>query len=157
MTRSWKRHLNAFSLIELLLVVLLISVLAGISFPRFNQVYANIRLQQAVDDLSGLMRYAQGRAIARQETLQINFNTEKTAYRLMTGLVGQASPIEGRRGRIYRVPDGILLEAEHSQILFYPSGQMQRVEIFLSNTPERKFIVTTKEIRGSVHVFESHI
>lgn len=149
--------MQALSLVELLLVILLISVLAGLSLPRFRQVYAQVRLQQTANELSQLMRYAQGRAIARQKELQIQFDSDKKSYQLMRRIPEGVKPVEGRRHRIYFIPEEIFLEIEKEKLSFFPNGTMDRVKIFLSDQSGRTFTITTKEMRGHVHVYDSCI
>ncbi|MDP8266516.1 MAG: prepilin-type N-terminal cleavage/methylation domain-containing protein [Candidatus Aceula meridiana] len=148
---------NAFSLIELLLVVILIGVLAGLSLPRFSQSYSQIRLEQTAYNLASMMRYAQGRALSRQEEIQLQFDSDFTRYHLMERKGDNFEVIEGRRGRAQLIPKGISIESEETTVGFSPGGAMDKVRIYLSNEKGKIFTVTTRELRGSVKVFDSEI
>lgn len=152
-----KKFLTGFSLIELLLVIILIGVLAGLSLPRFSQSYSQVRLKQAAQNLSAVMRYAQRRALSRQEEIQLQFNSDFTQYQLMQKIDDNFEAIEGLKGRAQIVPEGVLVESAQASIGFFPGGTMDKIRIYLSDEKGKTFTVTTRELRGSVQVFDSEI
>src|SRR2546428_12527942 len=55
MTRYSRRRGRAFTLIELLIVIVIISILAGLLFPAFRGVQAQARRAQAKNDLTQIV------------------------------------------------------------------------------------------------------
>lgn len=156
---------KAFTLIELLLVVLLLGVVVGFSLPNFSHAYERFQLSQSAEDLAYLIRYAQSRAIMKRTTLQLILDSVSQRYWLMqkeaSDLKANSSKdvfkrIPGRWGHIVRLPEKISLKVEKAdqrEMKFYPDGKMDRIRISVSGTKEY-FIVSTKEQSGSVYVFE---
>ena len=60
--RSHKRC-EGFSVVELMIVVVIVLIVAGISVPRFLTVIHNARLQGAASDFGGLLQKARIRAV----------------------------------------------------------------------------------------------
>jgi prepilin-type N-terminal cleavage/methylation domain-containing protein len=74
---------SGFTLIEMMLVVLIVVVLAGISVPKFANFLHNARLQGAASDLSGLLQQARIRAVQDDtyySTYIITSGTIREAY-----------------------------------------------------------------------------
>ncbi len=148
---------KSFTLVELLIVVMLISVVAAMSLPQVKKAYDKIQLKQTAVTFSTLMRYAQGRSASRQENLRIEFDDNFSQYRLVKIENGEQQNIEGRMGKMFLVPQEISVECSESGISFYPSGAMDKVRIYFTSITGRTYTISTKEIRGRVQVFEEKI
>lgn len=64
---AYSRRSNAFTLVELVVVLGIISVLAVISLPNINRMVTDTRRADAENRLQGLLRSARMRALHRQE------------------------------------------------------------------------------------------
>ena len=69
-----------FTLIEVILVVLILSVIAGLTIPRFSSTYNRFILQKSVEDLAYIMRYAQSRAITKNRVIRLEFDSTLSQY-----------------------------------------------------------------------------
>lgn len=148
---------KSFTLIELLIVVILISLIAALSLPQVKKAYESIQLKQAALDLSALMRYAQGRSISRQEHLRIQFDPDFLQYRVVKVENAEEQKIDGRMGRTFSIHPDISVESSELGISFYPSGAMDKIRVYLTGQNGRTYTISTKEIRGRVQVFERKI
>jgi len=160
---NFLRCQKGFTLIELLLVLVLLVVVIGLAAPNFSSTYNRLQLQRTVQDLGYLMRYAQSRAVIKQSSLHLEFDSEYKAYWLMEKVKGQERDeggaferLTGRLGRRTTINDEINIEAEGHTISFYPDGKIDKQHLRLCND-RRCFMISTKEQRGKVLIFEDEL
>lgn len=149
----------AFTFIELLLVMVLLSMMAAIAVPNFSRMYKGLILGQTVDEMVYLMRYAQSRAIAKSRPLRFHVDSRSAQFWL-TETVRQSetqqggesfAAIPGPLGRIYKIPPEIRAEAPISLIGFRPDGRIEKGKITLCLKDDCR-IITTEEQTGYVEV-----
>ena len=69
---------RGFTLVEILLVVMLIGLAAGLAVPNFSGSFSSLQLRETAENLGYLMRYAQSRAIIRRQPCRLEFNIDNT-------------------------------------------------------------------------------
>lgn len=126
--------------IELLIVIAIIGIIAGITLPNFKKTYSNFELDSFVKDISYLVRYLQSNSISssricRMDIEQIN---ERLQFKgLAQGEFGEFDTIKGRHSKGYESPAGITIfsiePAERSSIFFYPDGTLDKTDIVFKN------------------------
>ena len=136
---------SGFTLIEVLGVLLLVTVLIGLSLPRFSTTTQDLQLTSSARNLAKLLTYAQERAIVERIPYQAVFDVTGRTYWL-TRLQSkeaetEALRIEGRYGRMVTLPSGIALRFPGERIQFYPDGSSDPFTIELSAQGHR-FILT---------------
>lgn len=147
-----------FSLVEIILVVLILSVIAGLTVPNFNQTYKKIKLQKSADDLAYTMRYAQSRAIIKGLLVRLNWDVDTRNYWLEENKSSEDKEasfkrFSGRIGKKFNVPAGVSFETDCEHILFYPDGSIEKKHINVCSN-SKCFVVSAREQRGHVNVFE---
>jgi len=154
---------KGFTLIELLLILVLLTVIIGLTVPNLSSTYNSLQLQRTAQDLGYLMQYAQSRAITKQSFTRLVFDDEHKTYWLeqeaedwVEDEEGSFDRLSGRLGRNYRIPDGINIQAEEYVISFYPDGQIDKQRLSLCND-QKCFTISTQEQRGKVFIFEDEI
>ncbi len=101
--RSFKtRSLRAFTLIELMLVVIIIGIMLGVAMPSLVETMRRHRLRTAARTLVTVARYARSMAILKQSDLSISFNLD-------TGQVDLVA-VDTSLPRFTRILEGIALE-----------------------------------------------
>lgn len=154
--------ISAFTLIEILMVVVLLGVVAGLAVPNFSSTYEKFLLGETVKDLSFFMRYAQDRAVIKSKHHRIVFGDQEPTY-WMEEAAGQEqdgntdekfTPITGRFGRVFGIPEGITLQAAQPHVGFYPDGRIDKIRIYLCNRKNNCFTLSTYEQDGYVQVFD---
>ena len=152
---------RAFTLVEILLVVVLLGVLAGLAVPNFTKSFADLQLKDTTDNLAYLMRYAQSRAILRKNPQKITFNTERTAFWLLEKSSDDPGAdferISGRMGRRFSVPREIAVECAGDDIVFSKNGKMDKARIYLKNQQDQYYTVSTQDQAGYIQVFPGRI
>jgi Tfp pilus assembly protein FimT len=82
---------TGFSLLELLIVVFVVMVVAGIAIPNILAAVANVRLRASAGDLAGLMQQARILAAKNNTTYAILYGTRNGARIAYVDLNGNGS------------------------------------------------------------------
>ena len=151
-----------FTLIEVILVVLILSVIAGLTIPRFSSTYNRFILQKSVEDLAYIMRYAQSRAITKNRVIRLEFDstlsqywlTQAEPHQIKEDPMDQFERFSGRLGKTFRVAEGINLEMQGSHIGFHPDGTIDKEHI-LACQESRCLTISTKVQRGHINILNS--
>jgi type II secretion system protein H len=80
MDTAKRRGIQAFTLVELMLVVVLIALLTAVGIPSFRSLYEKSELQQVASTLAATMRYAQERAIMERIPIRLVIDVENNLY-----------------------------------------------------------------------------
>jgi len=181
--KEWGRRkgtTQAFSLIELLLVVVILGIIAGLAIPNFSKAYTTLQVQQTAKNLLFLMRYAQTQAIIKQKEFRIDLDQENYTYQLKqaSGVQPTGEPyfggtkpspekkemdhkdkdafaeVRGPQGRVFKCPPGVVLESPARFVTFYPSGDIEKLRIYLHNEKNKFFTISTQEQLGYVLLFD---
>ena len=157
---------NGFTLIEIVLVLVLLTVLAAVSLPNFSGSFRNIILQTSANQIASLMRYAQGRAVTRRQTVQFVLARDMRTYRLrqrdedenldVNTDAAVYTDIPGRWGRSFQLPAEIELEATQQTFDFYPDGRIAAGRIFLCQK-DKCCTLSTQDQRGRVLILNGRM
>ena len=134
---------RSFTFIELLLVVVLIGVAAGVSIPYFRKTFSDLKLQSFAGDLQTFMNYLRERSIVDGQIIILAIDSEKKEY------WAQAKDAQDRL-KTYRIPPEISIESSQKEVFFYPDGTIDKVTIKLLNHNERAISLTTEGVFGGV-------
>ena len=154
---------QAFTLIEIILVVLVLSVVVGLTAPNLSKSLTKHQFEKSADELLNLMRYAQSRAISKGYPVQLVFNDDYREYWLAEAGQDHSDHAEdasferipGRMGTTRRVPEGVELRAEDvRKIEFYTDGRMDKAEISVCKK-RRCRVLSTRIQRGFIRAFDS--
>jgi prepilin-type N-terminal cleavage/methylation domain-containing protein len=152
---------TGFSLLEIMVVILILGVFVGITVPRMAQTVTHMQLRHSVQQLVHHMRYAQNRAIIKNNILRLDFNDDFNRYWISTydeqpGAVESEDSfkrIKGPEGRDNRVVTAIRLEADQGFIQFYPDGQIDKRLLKLC-VKDHCWMISTKDQRGRILAYE---
>ena len=75
--RDRSKSTFGFTLIEVILVLVVIVIIAGIALPNLSGSYGNAKLRSAASNIERLGRYARGMAILREQNLTMVIDAEK--------------------------------------------------------------------------------
>ncbi|MCA9402158.1 MAG: GspH/FimT family pseudopilin [Candidatus Omnitrophica bacterium] len=155
---------RAFTLVEIILVLLILTVIAGLSAPSLSKSLTKHQFDKTADQLINLMRYAQSRAITRSRPVRLEFNSGLTEFwltevRSTDPAVEESNEFErlpGRMGVARRVPAelAVRIDAHISGLTFYPDGRMDKAELAVCKEKRCK-IISTRIQRGFIRSFDS--
>jgi prepilin-type N-terminal cleavage/methylation domain-containing protein len=133
-----KIHRNSgFTLVELILVILLISILTGLSTPLFRKTLSGLVLKNASFDLAQFINYAREMAIVEKTPHKLNLDFENGKYWITRYAVSEEGVlykrVKGRYGREYFLPRGLGFTADKKEFIFYPDGRSDEAEIKITD------------------------
>lgn len=143
-----------FTLIEIILVVLILSVIAAMALPNFSRSYVQMQFKGDIQELVQSMKYAQSRAVGKNTIMRISFDTQESTYWLeQQNEDGDFERFRGRMAGELKISGDVRFDGNSEAILFYPDGQMDKTYIYICRK-EICYTVSTKEQRGFVHILE---
>ena len=161
---------SAFTLIEILLVIVIMGIVLAIAAPNFSNGYSNVQLKKTADDLLTVSRWAQAMAIGQERTYALSFSNDRHSYNLIrtkdslqneevvtndgTDDADNYEPVHGALGKMHTVPGAIRLDTKDDLIKFYPDGTIDQSKIQLV-TPKQKIVLSSSEVRGMMTKVDS--
>ena len=116
---------NGFTLLELILVLLLMGLIAGLTLPFVGSTLDRITLQSEVRQIASAILFARSEAVSRKTIFTININSEKNRYWLeipkekeisQSKQIGETVKVIGFETTYETRTEGIF------RIFFYPRG-----------------------------------
>jgi prepilin-type N-terminal cleavage/methylation domain-containing protein len=136
------------TLVEMLIVVTIIGLIAGVSFPAITSGIDSLRLASASDSLVSFLNGAMNRAERRQDVVEIAISIQDNAVSLTT--TGLSRKLE--------MPGGVTIKAVWPKLasnpdaprrfLLLPGGAMPRLGIEIANRKGVRRIVRVNPMTG---------
>lgn len=136
-----KGRQSGITLLEMLIVVTLIALLAGIVYPSVGSGIDSLRLRSASDSIVAFLNTALDRAERRQQAVEIRISPKD-------GLSARSA--DAGFSRELHLPDTVRIvnPAEPRQFLLYPGGAVPAMTIELATSDGRRRVVTIDPITG---------
>ena len=153
---------NGFSLLELLVVLVIISLMSAMIVPRIGGTIEKLNLKTAANKIAASLRYARSRAVSEKETYVVSFDFDANRMVVFTESSVINAQVEGAdiTPQIYELPEGAWLEVAESirgeeetklfEVFFYPSGNSSGGKITLSGEKNRTYTLQIDFITGTV-------
>jgi len=147
-----------FTLIEVMLVVVIVLIAAGITVPRLTGTFKSAQMTEAVRSTVRIARYARSLAILQEELCILRFEDRQ----LVLLNEGSAEPAAARR-----LPEDIQITSfetlageslrpqEVREVRFYPSGMNDGFKLTLSAGASRRSTISCNPVSGKVTVTEA--
>jgi prepilin-type N-terminal cleavage/methylation domain-containing protein len=136
---------KGYTFIELICVVIIVGVLAGVSMPVIKNVFLVAQLESSAQELRSFMGYVRERSLLERVIIRIHIPLDKAEY---WAVVDGAT----RRLKTFRVPAGIHIESDKEEICFYPDGRIDKADISLTVSSGKNILLTTRGVLGGVKV-----
>ncbi|MBI4722675.1 MAG: prepilin-type N-terminal cleavage/methylation domain-containing protein [Candidatus Stahlbacteria bacterium] len=85
---------QGFTIIEIMTVVAILGIVAGIAIPTFRNYIPRMKLIMAKDEIIGAMRLARTKAITEKQVYQVIFvKGDPDSFRVEPGANGESTPL----------------------------------------------------------------
>ena len=142
------------TLIEMMIVVMLVSLMVGITFPAVTSGLDSLRLNSASDAVAGAFNMALNRADRRQTAVELVIDSRRNRILLASAEPGFQRVVDLPDGvRILNVlPEQPLSENAIRQFLVFPGGTVPRIGVVLLNRRGATRTVSVDPITGAPRI-----
>lgn len=139
---------EGFTLIELILVLALVVMLAGIASPMLGNFARGRTTLDTAGHLLAIMQYAQDQASTGHGAYRLYIDPSKGTYWLMAAPQGAWQKVSSEIGRSFTVPEYISLDLRGTQdlmtngyIQFEPDGSHDMAAILLGDAQGQQVVI----------------
>jgi len=150
-----------FSLMELIVVIALIGLLAGVGLPAMQEWLDRYRVRTAADELASMIQLQRMRAVSQNTDFSIDFDEDAGTYTLYEGnaATGTALEVQARR-----LPSGVEFSGDadpvnvpSDEMIFHSDGSLNNSTatvdtIYVSNGLGDIFFLSINRSTGRVRV-----
>lgn len=159
---------KGFSLIEMVIVLVLISLSIALVTPSMSRFSKRIELKTSAQKVSGILRFFRSEAVQKGRVFQVLFDPDSRVVRVKA-LEGDDPEKEGKeelklQGRRYFLPSGIQMKevripstefpSDLPTIEFYPNGGSNGGTILLETEGEKGYRIQVHFLTGMVVIGE---
>ncbi|MBM3773601.1 MAG: prepilin-type N-terminal cleavage/methylation domain-containing protein [Acidobacteria bacterium] len=131
---------SGVTLIEMMIVVVLVSLIVGISFPAVSAGLDSVRLASASTSIASFLAGAITRAERRQEGMEVSILPAENVLRLRS-----ADP---RFERVLELPTGAKIQGGARWFLLLPGGPPPRMAIEIASPRGSRRLVRVDPVTG---------
>ncbi len=123
---------NGFSLFELLTVLIILGVMAGVAAPAVGRFLDNLSFQHQLSNLKANLRYIRLQAISSGKDIKLTPGDESRIFRLHGGLEEE---------RILEIDEDTVITLKPEEINFSPQGYATPATITISLAGRSRTII----------------
>ena len=131
---------SGVTLIEMMVVVTIIGLMAGIAFPAVSAGLDSVRLRSATDSISAFLNAAVVRAERRQEAIELTISSKDATLALYANEPGFT--------RELKMPDGVVIEAAPERLILLPGAAVPGIGIQVANRHGSRRVVHLDPMTG---------
>jgi general secretion pathway protein H len=155
---------RGFSLIELMVVLILISLSIALVTPSLSRLSRSVELKGAAKKVSAILRYCRSEAVNKGQVYQTLFDSNLREVRVQSvALQTEKDAIEKKKAfrRTYLLPEGIRIkevdipsrsDSDLSWIEFYPNGGSNGGTILLDTQDRAGYKIKVDFLTGMVTI-----
>lgn len=156
---SCLKRREGFTLIELIIVLIIIGLAAGVVGIAVNRSSGSFEVKTLAKDLSAVLRYARNKAISEKKTYCFVIDLNDRAYKLYTDRPVQETQTDDKYVEVVNKPlPGDLqmimkgVDSDTPFIEFFPVGNTTGGVIEISSEKGVVYYVTVNRITGKVDI-----
>ncbi len=150
---------RGFSLLELVIVLLIISLLALLVTPRLTKTVSHMEVKSAAKKISAILRYCRSDAVNKNRIVQVNFDAESHLISVMSAEEGEEKPVQRNSYllpgaiRVEKIETGkTVLENTLPSFEFYPNGGANGGTAVVRGGEGRAYTLQVDFLTGGVKV-----
>jgi prepilin-type N-terminal cleavage/methylation domain-containing protein len=141
------------TLIEMVVVVLLISIMVGISFPAITSGIDSMRLKAATNSVVSFLDSGLSRAERRQQVIEITISKQDNSIEMESSEPGFTRKLQMPEGiSIVQVLPQVENPETARSFFLYPSGTIPPIGVELINRRNVERVVRVDPITGVPHI-----
>jgi prepilin-type N-terminal cleavage/methylation domain-containing protein len=149
---------NGFTLIEVMLVVVIIAITAGVAIPKFKGTFKSAQMTDAARSTVRMARYARSLALLKQEPCTLSFASNRLALTCGTNSAGSEAfrklPEDVQISSFENLAGTDRDSAGNRSVQFYSTGMNDGFKVTLSTDVDRRATVVCNPISGKITVVE---
>ena len=152
------RNSRGFTLLELVLVMLVLSVVLAMVAPSLSGFGAGREAEFAGAQVMTLSRWAREQAITDGRVYRLNFNPSTNTYWVTAQVGGVYERVNSDWGQDFPLPEGVTMQWDAPQengaycIDFHPSGRAQTARIQITSRNNEVTIIGNRTATEMLHV-----
>ncbi len=153
---------KGFSLFELLIVLVIMSIVMVLVGTRIGPSMKNLRLKTATKKIAASLRYARNCAAIQGKEYQILFDRKKNRLLISPQFFRDKEWEDQDNAKIYLFPQGVSIdkviidnkeiESEVANIIFYPNGAALGGKVILTGGEKKTYEINIDSITGMVKI-----
>jgi len=158
---------KGFSLVELVVVLLIVSLSIALVAPSLSRFSRTIELKAATKKISGILRYYRSEAVNKGNVYQVFFDSDLREVKVQsmesTEEKGEGEKKEEQSSKkIYSLPDGVHIKeikveslqysSDLPTVEFYPNGGSNGGTILLDSEDRKGYRIRIHFLTGMVEV-----
>ena len=130
---------KAFTLIELVIVMTILCVIAGLAMPTLRNFGEGRRVAEAAQQLVSVANFARTQSINESVVYRLNLDAKSNTYWLTAWRGGAYVSPGGTFGHVFSAPEDVTLDwdapqyADGRYVEFYPTGRVTPVVVQLTD------------------------
>lgn len=152
---------NGFTLIELVIVLIIVSLLAVLLTPNLTRTLSHLEAKGAAKRISAILRYCRSDAVNKRK---VNLVALDAASHVVSVYSVNEEETEPKAERLYPLPPGVKLEkievgknlfdASQPTFEFYPNGASNGGRAVVQSERGRAYTIRVDILTGGVKVLE---
>jgi len=153
---------RGFTLLELVLVMLIVTVLMAMAAPSLHGFYGSRRTAEAAAQIVALTRFARAAAANEGRVYRLYLDSHASAYWLVRQMGTEFVPPASDLGQVFSLPDGIGAKWADEQtpdrqyVHFYPTGRTEAGTIVLTGSQGQRSEIRCESGTEMYRVLKPH-
>jgi general secretion pathway protein H len=157
---------RGFTLIELIMVLILLSLMFGLTVPKFRQTLLSDSLDATSLRIIGLVEDLREKAISDQVSYILNFDIRRKRVWAHAATATEEEQ-ENARDRAYRLPADVIIEDiwswsgsknyDEARLYFSKKGYIEQSMIHLQSEDGRQISLELTPFLGSIKIHEGYV
>lgn len=147
------KRLYGFTLIEILLVIVVLSILASLTIPDLTNSLNKLGLKNKAYKILDLMQSAHLRALSQNSRYRLASSPDLSHFWLEHEETNGYSRVSGSLGKIIDLDPAVKVVCDGLPVEFMPDGSIGKAEITLCILNDC-ILITTKELYADIRISE---